>query len=765
MKRTAALALAVLLAAATACSRYTLKSAPIWDSESHPPQGPVENRVNLWPFVYWRDPVLSVLWPLYTATEQGNALVPLYEYRGDERSLRLGAIHPEFPSLATFDAKNKYTRVLNTVVDREKKTYAFFPFVYKDKDLLTLFPLYFQGLDQNDPSQLVVPLYFHDKDGIWTPLVTWRKDLKGALGPLFCRYNDGSTKKYYAPWPLVAWWSDRDETYWRAFPFYSHKKEGDDSFDHVLAGLGGRSRDGDETANWLFPLWMYDRDPNAYHCYALACLGGTYRETGKSASWALPLWYAQKKGADSTFLSLPYNEIGNGRKTVRNALLNAYVSVSDDDGDYRSVLWPLAHQWNHKDGSGGSAVLPLYLHERGADGVSAFYSPLASFSSDGALRNVGLILYHERNAGGKRYGTALWPFVQWWGDDAGAGGRMVLPVYYDNQSGGQRTVLTPVGAASRGGDLEYTNVLGPLYYESSRPSRKTHYRTVAFPFWHEYDHGDDHTKVLAPLALWEAGPRGHQWISPLYSHGLWSDSQYTNVGLFLFDRRSNSYRTDTSVIWPIFHASSRRDGSQHSWRVFPLTGYTSDRDYREVSSLLNKTWHTRRTDDELREEIRRNFAKRDPSQRIDFKQGFDQRVVDNRFLLGLIGYERSLTGRRDKNSSELKFGERRSGWFFPFVYSHADDRASQCNILWRLYDADASTDDNGDGYTRRRVLWRLYHRETLGPKTSVDAFPFITSDSDTKADTSSWSFCWKLFAYDRKAGDRTLNLFFVPIKY
>ncbi len=745
MKRTAALALAVLLAAATACSRYTLKSAPIWDSESHPPQGPVENRVNLWPFVYWRDPVLSVLWPLYTATEQGNALVPLYEYRKDELMLRLLAIHPDFPSAATINSERRYTRILNTVVDANDKRLAFFP-------------LYWQNYGP-EPWELLLPVYFHNKGGVWTPIVTWRNDLKGVLGPVFCQYNRHSTSQYYAPWPLVGWWADNTQQHAHAFPLFYYNHEGVYYLEYTMAGLIGR----DDASQWIFPFWIHKNDGGNYNIF-LAGLGGVTKGDNRSASWLIPLWFSHTEGNESEFLSLPYNRVSRSNRIVENALLNGYVSITHGKDQYRSVLWPIAHQWD-KHYSSGNSILPFYMYST-ANGVDSFYSPLVSFSSDGSLRNVGLILYHERNAGGKRYGTALWPFVQWWGDDAGAGGRMVLPVYYDNQSGGQRTVLTPVGAASRGGDLEYTSVLGPVYYESNRSSKKTHYRTVAFPFWHEYDHGDDHTKVLAPLALWEADPRGHQFMSPLYSRGAWGDTdQYTNIGMFLFDRRSNPYKASTSVLWPIVHWSSRRDSTQHSWRVFPLTSYTSDRNYRQVSSLLNKTWHTRRTDDELREEIRRDFEKRSPGRRLDIKQGFDQRVVDNSFLLGLIGYKRSLTGRSDKNSSELKFGERRDGWFFPFVYSHADDRESQFNILWRLYDSDSSTDDNGDNYTRRRVLWRLYHRETLGPKTSVDFFPFITADSDTRADTSSWSFCWKLFAYDRKAGDRTLNLFFVPIKY
>ncbi|MCE5231371.1 hypothetical protein LLG95_17480 [bacterium] len=714
---------AVLLAfaIATGCSRYTMESSPIWDTDT---RNLSENRVNLWPVVYWRDPALSVLWPFYTATDAGNALVPLYEYRRDEQTLRIGTIHPEIPSLfATVDSKNQYTRVLNTVVDRKNKDFVFFPF-------------YFQNYGKY-PDQFLFPVWYHDGDGFWTPLVTWRDDLKGALGPLFCRYQDGGAKKYYAPWPLVAWWKDGNERYARAFPLFRYRHDGKDYCDWALAGLGGRYRDG--------------RD---------------------SGSWLVPLWYSETEGRDSKFISLPYMSVRSGDHIIENALLNAYVSVSEGDQYHRSALWPVVNWW-HKPGSDGQSVLPFYRFECGGDGVSSFLSPLYSFKSDGSMRNIGLVLFHESNANGKRFGTVLWPMAQWWGDSSGASGRMVLPLFYETKAPGKHTLITPLGASSRGGDLEYTNILGPVYYERSKPSKAQRYRTIAFPFWYEFDDGGNRRQVLAPLFMREKGIDGGSFMTPVYSRGVWSDSQFLNLGMILYHWSKDRHETKTSVLASVVGWSKDEDGSRRSWHVFPLGFYTSGKDYVSFKSVLNSRWHTRKSEDELRAEIRKETGRMDGFDSrissIDRKYELptpSRRVYDNKYLLGLAANQKTLTSSRDKNSSEIKFGEKREWWAFPFVYGYFDSgRESQFNLLWRLFDAKSEKNADGSDYTRRRVLWRLYHRETLGPKTSVDVFPFITWDSDTKADTRNFSFAWRMFGYSRKGDERTARVMFVPVRY
>ncbi|MCL1887423.1 MAG: hypothetical protein FWF96_00950 [Kiritimatiellaeota bacterium] len=86
------------------------------------------------------------------------------------------------------------------------------------------------------------------------------------------------------------------------------------------------------------------------------------------------------------------------------------------------------------------------------------------------------------------------------------------------------------------------------------------------------------------------------------------------------------------------------------------------------------------------------------------------------------------------------------------------------SILFFLYDykREFSESEKHD-YTRRRILWRLMHYESLNGDTSLDIFPAITWDA--KADGSrKFSFLWRFFRYEKPAGENTkFDLLFIPI--
>jgi hypothetical protein len=87
----AGLLLAIVLC--LGCTSAQMKTTPIWDSEYRKGIGPVEDRVNVWPLLYYRNPALSVLWPLFTYTddrtrkfEQWDVAWPFFKYaRGETR--------------------------------------------------------------------------------------------------------------------------------------------------------------------------------------------------------------------------------------------------------------------------------------------------------------------------------------------------------------------------------------------------------------------------------------------------------------------------------------------------------------------------------------------------------------------------------------------------------------------------------------------------------------------------------------------------------
>ena len=87
------------------------------------------------------------------------------------------------------------------------------------------------------------------------------------------------------------------------------------------------------------------------------------------------------------------------------------------------------------------------------------------------------------------------------------------------------------------------------------------------------------------------------------------------------------------------------------------------------------------------------------------------------------------------------------------------------SLLWFLYDyRHESAPEDGHEYTRRRVLWRLYHDETLDGDRSVDVFPGIGIDS-RKDGYRKYSFLWRLFRYERDPAKGTsLDILFIPFR-
>jgi hypothetical protein len=92
------------------CSATSLKATPIWDEDFARAEGPSEDRLNLWPLLYYRDPALSVFWPLFSSTDTGQELVPLYAYERGTKALRVVSLFPWLPAAAQLEPD--YTRVL-----------------------------------------------------------------------------------------------------------------------------------------------------------------------------------------------------------------------------------------------------------------------------------------------------------------------------------------------------------------------------------------------------------------------------------------------------------------------------------------------------------------------------------------------------------------------------------------------------------------------------------------------------------------------------
>ena len=72
------------LALLAGCATKEMKSTPFYEGDDVTYTGRPEDRVNLWPVVYWREPFGSVLWPLVSFGEGYFAMFPFWSHERDD---------------------------------------------------------------------------------------------------------------------------------------------------------------------------------------------------------------------------------------------------------------------------------------------------------------------------------------------------------------------------------------------------------------------------------------------------------------------------------------------------------------------------------------------------------------------------------------------------------------------------------------------------------------------------------------------------------
>lgn len=68
------------------CKTKLMKSTPFYEGDDCVYSGNPEDRVNLWPVAYWREPVGSVLWPIASFTDEHFAVRPIYSHYQNEHN-------------------------------------------------------------------------------------------------------------------------------------------------------------------------------------------------------------------------------------------------------------------------------------------------------------------------------------------------------------------------------------------------------------------------------------------------------------------------------------------------------------------------------------------------------------------------------------------------------------------------------------------------------------------------------------------------------
>ncbi|MGI6496495.1 MAG: hypothetical protein ACOX5G_10500 [Kiritimatiellia bacterium] len=498
LRRLAAAGMCAWLAAG--CSTTAMKGTPFYTGEYAARKGPAENRVNLWPLAYYRDPALSILWPLGEYTGDRFAIRPIFSIED------LDTEHPVYNvlwPLGRFDARRGDNRL--------------FPFFW-GRDYRVAFPLYWHdgqplGRKQGSDSLFPLWLYFRDHEQyslhlLW-PLFNVKSydDHEGwRVWPLAGHYERPRQRRgyAYALWPL-GWheWSDDDnEESWTLLPIFQASHTPREKSVQTL--LGGWRRDAAGTATdwWALPiLGGGHHSPTESRAHALLGLYGHHRDEASHGSRLLPLYYHKATADDSLFLS------------------------------------PLYLSRTTADAGGWTLVPPLALHRHSAN-ASAFYSLLYSQGSDRKKeRNWSCLLplyYAGRDPQGSSFVTAL---GGWWRGDAGR-----TWIVYPLLSGGRRR--------ADGGELW---VGGPIFHASWDAKGRSHWLLPLYA----YDHTDNSFFSL-PYSSWTAEGDRTVRLSPLLLSAHTGDAArwdfWTLGGLGHF---SGGAQGGSSHLFPLYYGNRR----------------------------------------------------------------------------------------------------------------------------------------------------------------------------------------------------------------
>lgn len=292
------------------CQSPTMKGTPFYTGESKGDQAHID-RVNLWPLLYYRDPALSVLWPILELTDDHTAVRPLFSvYNKEDPKPIYNVLWP----IARFDTKKANHRV--------------FPLFWGKNQCVS-------GNSCNREYCVAFPFYWHFND-------PFDGDGTSALIPLWIWNVDDDGKRLDLFWPFYADKTAPNERLWRLWPLYgTHSLWNGETLSRFWAGgLVYRTRNKDKTwtclllgtVSWkkqadqliqsmVFPFYAWEKDDYFYTLlygkdekkswYATPLVGRYHKTRWKSelidckGGWVWPLWgHKESEKQESSYLAL-----------------------------------------------------------------------------------------------------------------------------------------------------------------------------------------------------------------------------------------------------------------------------------------------------------------------------------------------------------------------------------------------------------------------------------------------------------------------------
>lgn len=382
------------------CTSAEMKGTPFYRGEYGKRRGPAEQRVNAWPLVYYRNPALSVLWPVLEFTDDHTAIRPFFSVYGLDRTNReYNVLWP----IAQFDRETGDNHIFPVFWGSEHR--VAFPLYWHygepfgaDGGWDSLFPLWVLHREQTNVFSLYTP---------WPLVHHWSDQAKHAQGsmvfPLYWHRRDDEGSRFVSlPW-LEG--KDHQGSHWQLLtPFYYHVSDANHSAFATPLWAQGHS----QTKDWraVIPLCYWEKQEGTLLSPLWAHWQGAKGDR-YFAPWALS-WMTRKPERDDLWLALGLAHASWGAQGGPHHVFPLYYRNAADG----TLLTPL-FGWDHPEGfmypatplfglrngaTRGSWLFPLYSHSR---------EPETGDLSDHALLLAG------HNKSRQTVGTWFYPLFSW----------------------------------------------------------------------------------------------------------------------------------------------------------------------------------------------------------------------------------------------------------------------------------------------------------------------------------------------------------------
>ncbi len=766
------------------CATSQMKSTPFYSGSERVYTGKPEDRVNLWPIGYYREPALSVLWPLFSLTDDHLAVRPVYsQYRQGGKDSGYDEFNFLWP-FCQFDTKHdehrifplywgdKHVDLFPLVWWRFDKSFTLFPLAWWKKDrYFNVFPLWWSDRSH----KLLLPFYYQDDNTLTViPFYGSTKHVDSFsqwIGP-YGRYRNEKHPERDYDWCLPFYyrdatsfktmlfgWDRNDRSSW-AIPLYykdhndfvslpwisSTNSDGNDEWIAPLLLSGGES--GKDKSMFFSPVWYSNRDDKTNSSswavppllswgwddkdgscdeYLLGLAGRGTDAEGRDRYWTFPFFYHDYR----TFLSTFWCAWQDEKATIDSWLVPPLLSwgSSGNEGWTQRYLLGLAGVEREKDGGYADWVAPLYYRDKG----SFFSIPYCSFDDVCVIPPLLTVIDENLNFGNPLFGwcdSYNWAFPLWYKDDKTFAS---LPYFSTTENLGNTT--------------NTTTVIPPL-----------------LSWFERKDSGRGKNRLLLGLVGWNSEPEkavSESWMFPLYYN---DDDAFISLP-FAHVKDAFTYVTP---LFGITHEQNKKG----AW-LWPLCGWTNDTDMEAAEAQMNAD----RLDLKIAVEKHEAVYSKGRTNRW-YEVAGETRAHDESWRLsGLSTSDRRISWSADektvtgKETSDFgNFFAYKSDYNRTVKFDYAtkkkisDEETGEsgllCNFLWHSKH-EAS---KGHEYDMKSILWRFWHYEKLNGDVTVDSFPFFTYDSKTNG-FSKTSLLWRLFRneYDPKTDKRSVDVLFIPV--